>query len=43
MQLHRRVLLRAAAAIGVLALGGRLAVQAQPKTRVIPIVAPTDL
>jgi len=39
MQLHRRMLLRAAAAIGVVALGGRVAVQAQPKPRVIPIVA----
>jgi cytochrome c oxidase subunit II len=39
MQLHRRMLLRGAAAIGVLALGGRLAVQAQPKPRVVPIVA----
>ena len=39
MQLHRRMLLRGAAAIGALALGGRLAVQAQPKPRFIPIVA----
>ena len=39
MHLHRRMLLRGAAAIGVLALGGRLAVQAQPKPRIIPIVA----
>jgi len=39
MQLHRRMLLRAATAIGLLAVGGRIAVQAQSKPRVIPIVA----
>ena len=39
MQLNRRLLLRAAAAIGVLALAGRIAVQAQPGPRIIPIIA----
>ena len=39
MQLHRRILLRAAGAIGLLAVGGRIAVQAQPKPRIIPITA----
>jgi cytochrome c oxidase subunit 2 len=39
MQLHRRLLLRAATAIGLFAVGGRIAVQAQPKPRIIPIVA----
>jgi cytochrome c oxidase subunit 2 len=38
MQRRRRLLLRAAAAIGLLAAGG-VAVKAQPKPRVIPIVA----
>ena len=39
MQLHRRLLLRATAAIGLLTVGGRIAVQAQPKPRIIPITA----
>ena len=39
MQPHRRMLLRAAGAIGLLAVGGRFAVQAQPKPRIIPITA----
>jgi cytochrome c oxidase subunit 2 len=39
MQRQRRLLLRAVTAIGLLAVGGRIAVQAQPKPRIIPIVA----
>ena len=37
MQLHRRLLLRAGIAGGLLAVAGRVAVQAQPKPRIIPI------
>ena len=39
MLLRRRMLLCAAASLGLLAVGGRLAVQAQPGPRIIPIVA----
>ena len=39
MQLHRRSLLRAGIAVGLLAVAGRIAVQAQPKPRIIPIAA----
>jgi len=36
---ERRLFLRAAAALGVLAFAPRMAVQAQPKPRIIPVVA----
>jgi cytochrome c oxidase subunit II len=39
MQPHRRLLLRAGAAVGLMAAAGRIVVQAQPKPRIIPIVA----
>ena len=39
MPTHRRLFLRAAAAVGLVALSGRMAVQAQPKPRIIPVVA----
>jgi cytochrome c oxidase subunit II len=39
MRLQRRLLLRAGAALGLLAAVGRIAVQAQPKPRIIPIKA----
>jgi cytochrome c oxidase subunit 2 len=41
MQLHRRLLLRAGTAVGLLAVVGRIAVQvqAQPKPRIIRITA----
>jgi cytochrome c oxidase subunit 2 len=39
MQLHRRLLLRAGAAVGLLAVAGRFAVQAQPNPRIIRITA----
>jgi cytochrome c oxidase subunit 2 len=39
MQLHRRLLLRAGIAGGLLAVAGRVAVQAQPKPRIIRIRA----
>ena len=39
MQPHRRLLLHAASAIGLFALAGRIAVRAQPKPRIIPVVA----
>jgi cytochrome c oxidase subunit 2 len=39
MQLHRRLLLRAGAAVGLLAVVGRIAVQAQPMPRIIRIAA----
>ena len=39
MLLHRRMLLQTAAAFGLLAASGRVAFPAQPKPRVIPMVA----
>ena len=39
MQRHRRLLLRAGALFGLIAVAGRIAVQAQGKPRVIAIVA----
>jgi cytochrome c oxidase subunit 2 len=39
MQLHRRLLLRVGIAGGLLAVAGRVAVQAQPKPRIIRISA----
>ena len=39
MSTHRRLLFRAAAAAGLFALAGRIMVQAQPKPRIIPVVA----
>jgi cytochrome c oxidase subunit 2 len=39
MRPGRRLLLRAGAAFGLLAAGGRMAVQGQPKPRIIPITA----
>ena len=39
MRLHRRLLLHAGAAVGLLAVVGRIAVQAQPKPRIIRITA----
>lgn len=39
MQRHRRLLLRAGALFGLIAVAGRIAVQAQGKPRVIVIVA----
>ena len=39
MQRHRRLLLRAGAAVGLLAVVGRIAVQAQPKPRIIRVTA----
>ena len=39
MSTHRRLLLRAAAAVGLFALAGRSVVRAQPKPRIIPVVA----
>ena len=39
MQPHRRLLLRASAAFGLMAAAGRIVVLAQPKARIIPVVA----
>ena len=39
MSTPRRLLLRAATAAGLLAVAGRIVVQAQPKPRIIPVVA----
>ena len=39
MDTHRRLLLHAGAAVGLMAAAGRIVVQAQPKARIIPIVA----
>ena len=39
MDTHRRLLLRAGAAVGLMAAAGRIVVQAQPKARIIPVVA----
>jgi cytochrome c oxidase subunit 2 len=39
MQRHRRLLLRAGAAVGLLAVVGRITVQAQPKPRIVSIIA----
>jgi cytochrome c oxidase subunit 2 len=39
MQLHRRMMLRAASVVGVAAAVGPLAILAQPKPRIIPIRA----
>jgi cytochrome c oxidase subunit 2 len=39
MQPNRRLMLRAGAAVGLLGVAGRIAVQAQPKPRIIPITA----
>ena len=39
MDTHRRLLLRAATTVGLMALAGRIVVQAQPKPRIIPVVA----
>ena len=39
MERRRRLLLRAATAISLVAVGGRIAVQAQAKPRIIPITA----
>ena len=39
MLLHRRRLLRAAAAVGLIAATSRIAIRAQPKPRIIPIRA----
>jgi cytochrome c oxidase subunit II len=39
MQLHRRMLLRAGAAVGLLAVAGQIVVQAQPKPKIIAIKA----
>jgi cytochrome c oxidase subunit 2 len=39
MRVQRRLLLRLGAAVGLAAVAGRIAVQAQPKPRIIPITA----
>ncbi len=39
MLLHRRTLLRAAAAVGLIAATGRIPILAQPKPRIIPMLA----
>ena len=39
MLLHRRMLLRAAAAAGLVAASSRIAILAQPKPRIIPMLA----
>ena len=39
MLLHRRMLLRSAAAFGLMAASGRVPILAQPKPRIIPMVA----
>ena len=39
MRIQRRMLLRVGAAAGLAAVAGRIAVQAQPKPRIIPITA----
>ena len=39
MTTRRQLLLRCAAAAGLFALAGRIVVQAQPKPRIIPVVA----
>jgi cytochrome c oxidase subunit II len=39
MQTHRRLLLRAGTAVGLVAVAGRIAVQAQPKPKIIPVLA----
>lgn len=39
MDTHRRLLLHAGAAVGLMAAAGRIVVQAQNKARIIPVVA----
>jgi cytochrome c oxidase subunit 2 len=39
MRVQRRLLLRVGAAVSLAAVAGRIAVQAQPKPRIIPIMA----